>query len=486
MNIKDLKPSEVWYYFGEICKIPRPSKKEEKIRAYLRSFAKEQGLDLKEDEIGNIVIYKAATNGCENMQTVILQGHVDMVCEKNSDTIHDFETDPIETYVDGDWLKAKGTTLGADNGLGAAAALAILASKDIRHGALECLFTVDEETGLNGAQALGKDLLDGKILINLDTEEEGEVYVGCAGGKTTNIVVNYESATPPINLFWFKIQVNGLKGGHSGTDIDKGLGNANKILNRYLWTLNRKYGIYLADIKGGNLHNAIPREASATVGIAYGEKESAIIKLNVLLAELTDELKHTDANVNLAIESTDKPTSIIDKENSDKLLNALYACPHGVLSMSFDVPGMVETSTNLASVKMGESNTIQICTSQRSSVESLKDNASNMVNAAFSLVGAQVKSSDGYPGWKPNADSAILKVAEKVYCDLFATKLKVMTIHAGLECGIILEKYPQLDIISCGPTITDAHSPSEQTNIPSVDRWWTFLLGILADIPQKN
>lgn len=485
MDIKKLQPTSIWNYFYEVTQIPRPSKKEEKIIAYLVNFAQKHNLNIKKDDAGNVLITKPATKGKENLPTVILQGHVDMVCEKNQGTVHDFEKDPIETYVDGDWLKAKGTTLGADNGVGVAAALAILASNDIEHGPLECLFTVDEETGLTGAYALGKDFLSGDILINLDTEEEGEIYIGCAGGKLSTATFTYKQEAIPSDYFWFEVQVKGLNGGHSGSEINKGLGNANKILNRYLWNLNKKFDLALAEIGGGNLHNAIPREAHAIVGVPSNKKEGVIIELNILAPQIESELKHVDPNLKITVQSTDVPASVIDKETVNNLLNAIYACPHGVLSMSADIPGLVETSTNLASVKMKENNTIVITTSQRSSTGSLKENAANIINAVFTLAKAEVTHSAGYPSWKPNPDSPILHVARDTYKRMYGKDAEIKAIHAGLECGLFLEKYPHLDMISCGPTITDAHSPAEQVNIPSVAKWWNFLLEVLKNIPTK-
>lgn len=485
MTIKDLEPRGIWNYFYEITQIPRPSKKEEKVIAYLLEFAKKHNLEAKKDDAGNVLITKPATKGKENLQTVILQGHVDMVCEKNSGTVHDFDNDPIETYIDGEWLKAKGTTLGADNGMGVAAALTILASDSIEHGKLECLFTVDEETGLTGAYALGKDFLNGDILINLDTEEEGEIYVGCAGGKITTVTFNYKTQDIPANYFWFKVQVNGLNGGHSGSEIHKGLGNANKVLNRYLWTLSKKFDLALAEIDGGNLHNAIAREAYAIAGIPYSHKEDVIVELNILVPEIEAELKAVDPNLKMTVSSTDAPTSIIDKETTSNLLNGIYACPHGVLAMSHEIPGLVETSTNLASVKMKEGNKIVITTSQRSSTNSLKDDAGNILNAVFTLAKAEVVHSAGYPGWKPNPESRVLAVAKKAYKDLFGKEAEIMAIHAGLECGLFLEKYPHLDMISCGPTIRNAHSPEEQIEIATVAKWWDFLLETLKNIPTK-
>ena len=485
MTIKDLKPSGIWNYFHEITQIPRPSKKEEKIIAYLLEFAKKHNLQAKKDDAGNVLITKPATKGKENLPTVILQGHVDMVCEKNSGTKHDFDNDPIETYIDGDWLKAKGTTLGADNGMGVAAALTILASDTIEHGKLECLFTVDEETGLTGAYALGKDFLTGDVLINLDTEEEGEIYIGCAGGKITTVTFTYKKEEVPANYFWFKVQVNGLNGGHSGAEIHKGLGNANKILNRYLWGLNKKQDLVLAEIDGGNLHNAIAREAYAIAGVPYSKKEDVIVELNTLVPLIEGELKVVDPNVKMTVSSIDTPSFVLDKETTGNLLNAIYACPHGVLAMSHEIPDLVETSTNLASIKMKEGNTIVITTSQRSSTNSLKDDAGNIVNAVFTLAKAEVVHSAGYPGWKPNPDSKVLAVAKKAYESLYGKEPEIMAIHAGLECGLFLEKYPHLDMISCGPTIRNAHSPEEQIEILSVAKWWPFLLEVLKNIPAK-
>lgn len=479
MTIKDLKPSIVWHYFYEITQIPRPSKKEGKIIEYLMNFAKQHNLEAKKDEAGNILIIKPATK--EGLTPVILQSHMDMVCEKNADVTFDFDNDPIQTYVDGDWLKAKGTTLGADNGVGLAAQLAILASDNIEHGKLECLFTVDEETGLTGAYALGKDFLTGSCMINLDTEEEGEFYIGCAGGKGTTATFAYKKQDTPMDYYWFKLQVKGLNGGHSGSEIHKGLGNANKILNRYLWQLSREMDLRLSQIDGGNLHNAIAREASATVGVPVGDRDRVAVELNTFIADIEGELKPIDPNVQILIDTVEEPEWVIDSETTYNLLNGIYACPHGVLAMSLDIPGLVETSTNLASVKMKDGNTIVVGTSQRSSIESQKNWAANMVNSVFTLAKAKVEHSTGYPGWKPNPNSKILEVGKACYRKLYGKDPEVKAIHAGLECGLFLEKYPHLDMISCGPTITDAHSPAEQVNIPSVDKWWVLLLEMLKE-----
>lgn len=485
--ITDLQPSAIWNYFYQITQIPRPSKKEERILAYLLDFARQHNLEAKQDKAGNLLITKPATPGKEDVPTVILQSHVDMVCEKNSDVTHDFDNDPIETIIDGDWIKANGTTLGADNGIGVAAQLALLAADDIAHGKIEALFTVDEETGLTGANSLDKDLLTGNILINLDTEEEGEIYIGCAGGKGTKAYFKYKEKDVPKKYFWFRIQVRGLRGGHSGSDIDKKLGNANKILTRFLHSITRKkYGMVLSDIGGGNLHNAIPREAHALLGVKEKYKEDIRVKLNTFLAQVQEEYKHTDPGLDIHLESVQIPSKVINRKITEKLISALYACPHGVIGMSYDIPGLVETSTNLASVKMLDHHLIEIGTSQRSSVESQKEYVVNMVSSVFELAGAKVIHNDGYPGWQPNPDSNILKLAQKEYEALFSKSPKVKAIHAGLECGLFLEKYPHLDMISIGPDMTDVHSPDEKMKISSVGKFWDFLVKILENMPAEG
>lgn len=486
MTIKELQPTDLWNYFYEITQIPRPSKKEGKILAYLLDFAQKHNLEAKQDKAGNVLITKPATPGKENAPTVVLQGHVDMVCEKNNDVTLNFETDPIETIIDGDWVKANGTTLGADNGIGVAAALAILASDNIQHGKIEALFTVDEETGLTGANALDKNFITGEILINLDTEEEGQIYIGCAGGKGTKAYFKYKLKDVPKKYFWFRVDVKGLRGGHSGSDIDKGFANANKLLNRFLFSLSRKkYGMVLSEISGGNLHNAIPREAHAIIGVKDKYKEDIRIKLNTFLAKVQEEYKAVDPGLNMTLETVEIPSKIINKRTTEKLILSIYACPHGVIGMSHDIPGLVQTSTNLASVKMIDGNTIEIGTSQRSSVESCKEDVVNMVSSVFELAGAKVTHNDGYPGWKPNPESEILKIAQKTYVELFNEEPLIKAIHAGLECGLFLEKYPKLDMISIGPTMTDVHSPNEKLNIPSVAKWWDFLVKLLENIPAN-
>ena len=485
MTISNLKPEIVWKFFHQITQVPRPSKKEGKIIRYLESFAAEYNVPIKKDHAGNILMTKPATPGMENKPTVVLQSHMDMVCEKNNETKHDFENDPIETVVDGNWLRAKGTTLGADNGNGMAVELAILASDDIEHGPIECLFTVDEETGLTGAKSLQPGFMTGEILLNLDSEDEGQIFIGCAGGKDTQAVFTYTPVPTTAELFYARIDVKGLNGGHSGGEIHKGLGNANKILVRLLYLLKKNFGFVLCSIDGGNLRNAIAREAHAVIGIKPEYKEEARVLVNRFAADVENELKHVDKNVRLVMESTDKPETYIDSATAEKVIYAMHACPHGVLGMSHDIEGLVETSTNLASIKMKDNHTILVGTSQRSSIESYKEMAANQVASTFLLAGAEVSHGDGYPGWAPNPDSVILKVAQETYERLFHKQPEIMAIHAGLECGLFLEKYPTLDMISFGPTLRDVHSPNERIEIKTVGMWWSHLLELLKNIPVK-
>ena len=482
----DLKPASVFRYFAEICKVPRPSKKEEKIIAYLKAFGEEHKLETKVDEAGNVLIKKPATPGKEKLKTVILQSHVDMVCEKNSSVQHDFLKDPIEVVIDGDWMKANGTTLGADNGIGVATQLAILDANDIEHGPIECLFTVDEETGLTGAFALKSGFMNGDILLNLDSEDEGEIFIGCAGGMDSVAEFTYKEIDVPDGYFFFHVGVRGLKGGHSGGDIHLGLGNANKILNRFLSQTARKYDMYLCKIDGGNLRNAIPREAYAVCAVPFENKESIRVDLNVFAADMENELDKIEPDMNFTLASETAHPKAIDRDTTARLLKTLYAIPHGVYAMSLDIPGLVETSNNLASVKMKEGQIIKVETSQRSSILSSRDDMAHTVRAAMELGGAKVSFGNGYPGWKPNPDSEILKVAEASYRKLFGVEPQVKAIHAGLECGLFLDKYPSLDMISFGPTMQGVHSPDERMLIPTVDKFWKHLLDILANIPAKG
>ncbi|MDR0412951.1 MAG: aminoacyl-histidine dipeptidase [Dysgonamonadaceae bacterium] len=486
MELKELKPVLIWNLFDRITKVPRPSKKEEKIVDFLLDFAKAHHLHAKKDKALNVIMTKPATPGKEHLQTLILQSHVDMVCEKNNDQVFNFETDAIQTRVEGDWVKANGTTLGADDGIGMAAALALLTATDIEHGPLVALFTTDEETGLTGANALDPSFLQGDILLNLDSEEWGEFCIGCAGGKNTIGTFTYQAENAPAGYFWFEVRISNLKGGHSGSDIHKELGNANRILARYLYELSKECPVVLSKIDGGNLHNAIAREASAVAGVPAASKEAACVLLNVLQAELLNELPAEDRKVQLSIHSAAAPASSIDRTTGNRLISALYALPHGVMGWSFDMPGTVETSTNLASVKMKEDCTIVVTTSQRSSTASSKADVVNKVTSVFRLAGADVRSTEGYPGWKPNPSSPILQVSEQVFRKLFGEKPQVISIHAGLECGLFLEKNPRLDMISCGPTVLGAHSPEERLEIPTVEKWWNFLVELLKNIPAQT
>ena len=478
--MKTLEPTIVWNHFYEITQIPRPSKKEDKVRAYLDEFGKKHNLTTVTDKAGNVLITKPATPGYENEKTIILQAHMDMVCEKNSDVEHNFDTDPIQVIVDNGWIKAKGTTLGADNGIGMALMLAVLSSDNLKHPALECLFTTDEETGLTGAFALDNNLLKGEILINLDSEDDGEIFVGCAGGIDTTATLKVKTKDTPRHFFAFSVTVKGLMGGHSGDDIDKRRGNANKMLNRILWNMHKDLDLHLVKIDGGNLRNAIPREASAVACVPFVHKEKVRVIFNEVAAELEDENAAIETNMRIELHSEEIPDRVMTRRSTSKILNALYACPHGIKAMSPDMAGLVETSTNLASVKMPDDKKLVITTSQRSSVESAKDDIAHQVESVLKLAGCSVTHGDGYPGWKPNLNSQILRVAEKSYEKLFAVQPKVKAIHAGLECGLFLKKYPHLDMISIGPTMRGVHSPDERLEIETVGRVWSWLTDILA------
>ncbi|OFX58837.1 MAG: cytosol nonspecific dipeptidase, partial [Bacteroidetes bacterium GWA2_30_7] len=451
-TFSELTPKEIWNYFYQITQVPRPSKKEEKIIQFLIEFGRKNNLVTKQDIAGNILISKPATAGKESLPTVILQCHVDMVCEKNSELNFNFETDSIQAYIDGDWVKAKGTTLGADDGIGVAAQLAVLNSKNIEHGPIECLFTVDEETGLTGAFELENGFMTGKYLLNLDSEDEGEVFIGCAGGIDSTISFDYQSESVPKNHTAYKIIVKGLKGGHSGDDINKGLGNSNKILNRLLWETSSLFDIKLSVFDGGNLRNAIPREAYAIILVPSTFGKEFVEYFNKYENEIKSEFSITEPDLIVKYEFTETPSNIIDEDTQYNLLNSLYACPHGVIAWSQHIQGLVETSTNLASIKFVNKKII-VTTSQRSSVNSAKKDIANMVESVFSLAGADVTHGTGYPGWTPNPNSKVLKIAIESYKKLFGVEPKVKAIHAGLECGLFLEKYPYLDMISFGPTL---------------------------------
>lgn len=480
-TLNELKPEKIWFFFNEICKIPHPSKKEDKIRKWLVEFGRSRMLETIVDEAGSVLIRKPASAGKEKSPCVILQSHMDMVCEKNSATSHDFEVDPIRPQIDNGWVKATGTTLGADDGIGMAAQLALLDAKDISHGPIECFFTVDEETGLTGAFALKPDLLNGRILLNLDSEDEGQIFIGCAGGKDTTVKYGITKEKVSGELSALSIKVTGLKGGHSGDDINKGLGNAVKIITRLLWNLHSRFGIRISALDAGNLRNAIAREATAK--FAVEKKHVSDLKKFVknLSTAIKDELRINDPGLTIEISEIVLPESYFGLNLQETLLLSLYACPHGVIAMTPDMPGLVETSTNLASVKTTE-NEIVIQTSQRSSVDSSKEDIVSMVSSVFRLAGAEVFTNEGYPGWKPNLDSDILRIAKDAYQRLFDQTPSVLAIHAGLECGVIGEKYPGMDMISFGPTLKGVHSPDERLEIASVDKFWKLLLEILDKV----
>lgn len=477
-DILALKPTNVWKYFHEICQHPHPSKKEKRIAAYLVETGNKLGLETLQDKAGNVLIRKPATAGKENITPVVFQSHMDMVCEKNADVDFDFEKDAIQPYIDGQWVKAKGTTLGADDGIGMAIALALLEDKTLEHGPIECLFTVDEETGLTGAFALEPNWLKGKMLLNLDSEDEGQFFIGCAGGKDTIIKIEYQKEEASQYMLPYKVSVKGLKGGHSGDDINKNLGNANKILNRVLYHGTYHHDIAIAYIDAGNLHNAIAREGFAVIMIPKNHAqamEDFVVQFNKTIKA---ELSISDPDVEVNMIPTDMPKYVIDDFTQSDLVDALYACPHGVLAMSQNIDNFVETSTNLASIKMDDKY-ITVTTSQRSSVESKKEDACNMVAALFGLVNADIEHSDGYPGWNPNQNSQVLNVLKQAYQNLFKKEPLVLAIHAGLECGLIGEKYPEMDMVSYGPTLRGVHSPDEKLLIESVQQVWDLTVEFL-------
>lgn len=479
-----LSPQPVWNIFEEICQHPHPSKKEEKLAAYIFKFAEDLGLEIKKDALGNFVIKKPATPGMENRKAVVIQGHIDMVCEKNSDVEFDFDNDPIQPYVDGDWVKAKGTTLGADNGIGVAMGMAVLQSTDIPHPAFELLCTLDEETGLTGAMDLGTDLLEADILINLDSEEDGAFTIGCAGGLNTAASYKYEAAEVPAAYEAYKIAVKGLKGGHSGIEIHDGRGNSIKFITRVIWHATKNFGVRLSSIDGGNKHNAIPREAFATVLVPSDKTadfESFVADHNnVVKAEYATK----EPNLEITATKTDSPSRIMTKEFQGRLVASFYAQPHGVIRMSPNIKDLVQTSTNFAIVETREDE-VYVLTSQRSSVETEKDMIEDQVTAAFELGGASVTSGDGYPAWQPNMNSPILNTAIDIFEKMYGKKPVIEAIHAGLECGLIGEKYPSMDMLSFGPNLKEVHSPDEMIQISTVERCWNFLVELLKNIPAK-
>ena len=483
MKMKDLEPKKVFEIFDEINQVPRPSKKEGKIRQYLLDFAKKHNLAAKTDEIGNVVISKPATPGHEDAPGIIMQAHMDMVCESN-DKNFDFENSPITTIVDGDWVHADGTTLGADNGIGIAGALAALTDDTLVHGPLEALITVDEETGLTGANNLGDDMIHGTMLLNLDSEDDAEIFVGCAGGVDTTCTFTYHRSVAPTDFQYFKVDIAKGQGGHSGSDINAGRANAVQLLARFLWSVSAAHELSLCEIDGGNLRNAIPRAAHAVFGVHTSKRDDIVAAFNVFAAEVHNEYDPVEPTIELTIESADRPEFAVDHDTTAHLIPALYAAPHGVISMSRDLEGLVETSTNLASVKMIGDNEILVTTSQRSSVESRKWDIAHRVEALFLLAGAKVTHGDGYPGWAPNMDSTIMKIAGEAYKELYGIQPAIKAIHAGLECGLFLQKYPHLDMVSFGPTLQNVHSPSERMYIPAVERFWGQLRRTIEKVAE--
>ncbi len=480
--IASLEPRIVWEQFDAITRVPRPSKKEGKIIDFLVGFAEKHGIEYRKDAIGNVVMRKPATPGFEERPAVVLQSHMDMVCEKNSDVEFDFEHDPIRTRIDGQWVRAEGTTLGADCGIGMAAALAVMIDPEAQHGPIEALFTVDEETGLTGAFELGEDMLHGKYLLNLDSEDEGELFIGCAGGIDTIATFHSTMEAAPKNYVFYRVDVSDLMGGHSGDDIDKGRVNSNKTVARLLWDGMQSFELRLSYFSGGNLRNAIPREAYAIFGIPARYAEEFRQRYELFAADLKAEFRLREPNFRITLNEMPQVDEVLDAKTQFGLIYSLVGVPNGVIAMSAAVPGLVETSTNLASVKFGNDGRIVVTSSQRSSVESAKTYVMQMVESVFTLAGADVAHSDGYPGWTPDPKSRLLEITANAYRRLFATEPKVRAIHAGLECGLFLEKYPDLEMVSFGPTLRGVHSPDERLEIATVPKFWALLLETLKSL----
>lgn len=479
--IEGLDSQLAWKYFYEISQIPRGSGDEEAVGEYIISVAKNFNLDYKKDDLGNIIVSKPASTGMENSTGVVIQGHIDMVCEKNNDTVHDFTKDPIKLVRDGEWMHADGTTLGADNGIGVCYALAVMEDTSLQHPPMEFLFTVDEETGLTGANGLSSDFVKGKILINLDSEEEGAFYIGCAGGQHTILRQNIDWQNTPAGEKVFQVKVGGLRGGHSGLNIHEGFGNSVKLLSRFLYHLTDKTDYHLVSFNGGNKHNAIPREAEALIAVPASGIEYLKSYAKQADADFKNELQFSDKGVSISVEETADVDRVFSADTRNKLIRLLYAMPHGVIEMSHAVEGLVETSTNMAIIETKE-NIVELLTSQRSSVASAIVDIADKVRALGELAGYEVEQGGGYPAWEPNPDSALLKFATDAYKDITGKEAEVKAIHAGLECGIIGEKYDGMDMISFGPTIEGAHSPEERVHIQSVSNCWNFLLELLKRI----
>jgi len=480
-SLVDLQPHLLWKHFAALCAIPRPSKKEQEAVKYVKEFAIAQGLDYTIDAVGNVIVSKSATPGMEDRPGVVLQGHLDMVPQKNSDVQHDFEKDPIAAFVDGDWVRAKGTTLGADNGIGVAAALAALEDKDIAHGPLEALFTIEEETGMTGARGLEAGILKGSIFINLDSEGEGELYIGCAGGINAESLFPYvtEPADSAVNAF--ELRLTGLKGGHSGLDINLGRGNANKLMNRFLWNAALTCGLRLSSINGGNMRNAIPREAFAVVTVPSDKIDEFKKTITEFLETITAELAGVESGVCFTAEPVECPATVMNRDSQDKFLNLIYAIPNGAIRMIADKPEIVETSTNLSIVK-SNGKEVEIMCLLRSSVDSAKDDLAKAITATCALAGASTTLNGSYPGWKPNFDSKILKTMNDVFQKYYGKPALIKVIHAGLECGIFGTNYPNMDYISYGSDIEHAHSPDERVRILSVTNFWKCLVETLKAV----
>jgi dipeptidase D len=482
-SIQDLTPSAVWKHFHALTQIPRPSKKEAEIIAYMKKFGEDLGLETLVDEVGNVIIRKPATPGMENRKGVVLQGHLDMVPQKNSDKVFDFEKDPIEALIDGEWVTANGTTLGADNGIGVAAAMAVLESTSLKHGPVEALFTIDEETGMTGAFGLKPGILQGDILINMDSEDEGELYVGCAGGIDVSASKHYQEEAAPGGHTAYLVRAQGLKGGHSGMDIPLGRANANKILFRFLMQAESDLKIRLAEATGGDLRNAIPRESHALVMVpsSVAGKFESLVEQYQKIYQL--EFAETEPDLSFTCEKTNAPSKVVPAADQAKFIRAIYATPNGVQRMSQSMKGLVETSNNLAiaSVKEGK---FQVYNLTRSSVDSAKEATAWKIAAVYHLIEADVKLSGEYPGWKPNMDSPILKTCQEVYHKNFGKVPEIKAIHAGLECGLLGGVYPNFDMISFGPTIRFPHSPDEKVEIETVQKFWDFLVAILEAVPE--
>lgn len=484
-EVRALEPKALWNKFADLNAVPRPSKKEERVIQFMKDFGANLGLEVIEDEVGNVIIKKPATSGMENRKTIVMQSHLDMVHQKNNDTDFDFDTQGIEMKIEGDWVKANGTTLGADNGLGVATIMAILESTAIVHPAIEALFTIDEETGMTGAMGLKGGLLTGEILLNLDTEEDDEIGVGCAGGVDVTATRTYKQEETPEFKKGYTITVKGLQGGHSGMEIITGLGNANKIMNRLLFDGFENFGLRISEINGGSLRNAIPRESTAIVAIDAVHEAAFLIEMNALAETIKIENKTLEPDFTVVIEASETPEFIMDLGIQEGITRALYSALNGVYRMSADIPGLVETSNNIARVIIKDG-AIKIGCLTRSSVESAKLDLANVLRATFELTGCEVELSGDYPGWTPNMDSSILKVLSSLYEKLNGEKAHVAACHAGLECGILGQNYPDMEMISFGPTIKGAHSPDERASISSAKKYWNFVLEILKEIPVKG